>query len=156
MKGKTYSTEEIIRILRQADGGETAQAICREHNISEQTFYRWKKKYGDMELADAKRLKALEKENAELKKMLAESMLENRVLKEVNSKKGEPCATEKGRRPCRCSATVLGAQGLSLSGHGTVDLSIYAETRAESSRATLLADCGLSLGVSALWLLAYP
>jgi len=50
MKGKTHSTEEIIRILRQADGGETAQAICREHNISEQTFYRWKKKYGAMEL----------------------------------------------------------------------------------------------------------
>jgi len=69
MKGKTHSTEEIIRILRQADGGETALSVCREHNISEQTFYRWKKKYG------------------ELKKMLAESMLENRVLKEVNSKK---------------------------------------------------------------------
>ena len=83
MKGKTHSTEEIIRILRQADGGETAPVICREHNISEQTFYRWKKKYGDMELADARRLKELEKENAELKKMLAESMLENRVLKEV-------------------------------------------------------------------------
>ena len=69
MKGKTHSTEEIIRILRQADGGETALSVCREHHISEQTFYRWKKKYG------------------ELKKMLAESMLENRVLKEVNSKK---------------------------------------------------------------------
>ena len=82
MKGKTHSIEEIIRILRQADGGETAQAICREHNISEQTFYRWKKKYGAMELADAKRLKELEKENAELKKML-----ESRVLKEVNAKK---------------------------------------------------------------------
>ena len=70
MKGKTHSTEEIIRILRQADGGETAQSVCREHNISEQTFYRWKKKYGDMELADAKRLKALDKkinlENAKL------------------------------------------------------------------------------------------
>ena len=47
MKGKAHSTEEIIRILRQADGGETAQSVCREHNISEQTFYRWKKKYGD-------------------------------------------------------------------------------------------------------------
>ena len=69
MKGKAHSTEEIIRILRQADGGETALSVCRGHNISEQTFYRWKKKYG------------------ELKKMLAESMLENRVLKEVNSKK---------------------------------------------------------------------
>ena len=87
MKGKTHSTEEIIRILRHADGGETAQSVCREHNISAQTFYRWKKKYGDMELADAKRLKTLEKENAELKKMWAESMLENRVLKEVNAKK---------------------------------------------------------------------
>ena len=87
MKGKTHKTEEMIRILRQADGGETAQAICREHNISEQTFYRWKKKYGALELADAKRLKELEKENAEVKKMLAESMVENRVLKEVNSKK---------------------------------------------------------------------
>ena len=73
--------------MRQADGGETAQSACRKHNISEQTFYRWKKKYGDMELADAKRLKELEKENAELKKMLAESMLENRILKEVNSRK---------------------------------------------------------------------
>ena len=87
MKGKTHSTEEIIRILRQADGGATDQSVCRKHNISGQTFYRWKKKYGDMELADARRLKELEKENAELKKMLAESMLENRVLKEVNSKK---------------------------------------------------------------------
>ena len=87
MKVKTHSTEEIIRILRQADEGKTAQSVCREHNLSEQTYYRWKKKYGDMELADARRLKELEKENSELKKMLAESMLENRVLKEVNSKK---------------------------------------------------------------------
>ena len=71
MKGKTHSTEEIICILQQVDGDGIAQAICREHNISEQTFYRWKKKYGDMELANAKRLKTLEKENAELKKILA-------------------------------------------------------------------------------------
>ena len=69
MKGKTHSSEEIIRILRQAAGDETAQSVCRAHNLSEQTFYRWKKKYEDMELADAKELKALEKENAELKKI---------------------------------------------------------------------------------------
>ena len=86
MKGKTHSTEEIIRIFRQADGVETAQSVCGAHNISEQTFYRWKKKYGDMELADAKRLKELAKEDAE-KKRLAELMQENRVFKEVNSKK---------------------------------------------------------------------
>ncbi|MBM3281049.1 MAG: transposase [Candidatus Handelsmanbacteria bacterium] len=87
MKRKVHSVEEIIRILRQADGGETAQAVCREHNISAQTFYRWQQKYGGMDLADAKRLKELEKENSELKKMLAESMLNIRVLEEVNSKK---------------------------------------------------------------------
>ena len=61
--------------------------LCREYNISEATFHRWRKKYGDMDLADAKRLKELEKENAELKKMLAEAMLKNRVLEEVNAKK---------------------------------------------------------------------
>jgi len=81
MKGKTHSTEEIIRILRQADGGKTAQSVCREHNISEQTYYRLKKKYGDMELADAKRLKELEKEKLGAQEDAGESMLENRVLK---------------------------------------------------------------------------
>jgi len=87
MKNKLHSTEEIIGILRQADSGRTVESVCREHNISEASFHRWRKKYGDMDLADAKRLKELKKESAELKKILAESMLENRVLKEVNSKK---------------------------------------------------------------------
>ena len=87
MKGKTRIIEEIIRILRKADRAETAQAICREHNISAHTVHRWKKKYGDTELASAKRLKDLEKENAELKKMLTKFMLGNWVLTEVNSKK---------------------------------------------------------------------
>ena len=87
MKQKQHSTEEIISILRQAGGDDTVDAICREHNISNATFHRWRRKYGDLDLADAKRLKELEKENAELKKMLAEAMLKNRVLEEVNAKK---------------------------------------------------------------------
>jgi putative transposase len=87
MKQKQHSTEEIIRIFRQSDTDQTVEFICRKSNISKATFHRWKRKYGDMDIADAKRLKELEKENAELKKMLAESMLENRVLKEANSKK---------------------------------------------------------------------
>ena len=87
MKQKQHSTDEIIRILRQSDADETVESICREHNISKATFHRWKRKYGDMDLADVRRLKELEKENAELKKMLAEAMLKNRVLEEVNSKK---------------------------------------------------------------------
>ena len=109
IKNKLHSTEEIIRILRQAGGGRTVDSVCRKHNISEASFYRWRKKYGDMDLADAKRHKELEKENAELKKMLAESMLENRVLKEVNSKNGEPYAEGASRRTCGGSTSVLGA-----------------------------------------------
>ena len=87
MKQKQHSTEEIIRILRQAEEDQTVEDLCREHNISKATFHRWKRKYGDMDLADGKRLKELQKENCELKKMLAESMLKIRVLEEVNSKK---------------------------------------------------------------------
>jgi putative transposase len=109
MKNKLHSTEEIIRILRQADGGQTVETVCREHNISEATFYRWRKKYGDMDIADARRLKELEKENAKLKKMLAGSMLENRVLKEVNSKSDKPCAKAASRRVRGGAAPVLGA-----------------------------------------------
>ena len=84
---QSRTVEQIIRILRQADGGQTVAEICRVHNIAEGTFYRWKKQYGGMDIADAKRLKALEKENAELKKMLAEAMLDNRVLQAINAKK---------------------------------------------------------------------
>jgi putative transposase len=87
MKQKQHSTEAIIRILRQSEGYETVESISREHNISKATFHRWKRKYGDMDLADAKRLKELEKENSALKKMLAESLLKNRVLEVVNAKK---------------------------------------------------------------------
>ncbi len=87
MKQKRHTTEEIIRILREADAGKTVQEVCRMYNVSEQSYYRWKKKFGNMEMADARRLRELERENAELKKMLAESLLKNRVLEEVNAKK---------------------------------------------------------------------
>ena len=87
MKKKRHTTEEIIRILRQADGEKTVEEVCRDVNISEQTFYRWRRRYGRMEMADAKRLKELENENAELKKMLAEEMLKSRVLEETLKKK---------------------------------------------------------------------
>lgn len=87
MKGKKYSTEDKIRILRQADGGESIVEVCREHNISEVSFHRWKKQFGQMEVNEAKRLKELERENTELKKMLAESLLKNRVLEFVCEKK---------------------------------------------------------------------
>ena len=88
MKGKRYTTEDKIRILREVDRGErTIQEICREENISEVSFHRWKKQLGLMEVHEARRLKELERENSELKKMLAESLLKNRVLEAVCEKK---------------------------------------------------------------------
>ena len=76
MKGKRYTTEDKIRILREADrGGKSIQDICRQENVSEVTFHRWKKQFGHMEINEARRLKELERENSELKKMLAESLL---------------------------------------------------------------------------------
>jgi putative transposase len=87
MKGKRYTTEDKIRILREVDGGKTVLDICRERNIAEQTFYRWKRVFGMMEVTEARRLKELERENTELKKMLAEEMLKNRVLSYVCEKK---------------------------------------------------------------------
>ena len=87
MKPKRRSMEEVIRILRQADGGQTIREVCREHNISDVTFHRWKRKYGGLKLDDAQKLKGLERENGELKKMLAETLPENRALKIVNAKK---------------------------------------------------------------------
>lgn len=87
MKGKKYSTEDKIRILRQADSGKSIIEVCRENNISDVTFHRWKKQFGQMDINEAKKLKELERENSELKKMLAESMLKNRVLEAVCEKK---------------------------------------------------------------------
>jgi len=88
MKGKRYTTEEKIRILRAADRGERSVVdLCREENVSEVTFHRWKKQFGHMDVNEARRLKELERENTELKKMLAEEMLKNRVLSYVCEKK---------------------------------------------------------------------
>jgi putative transposase len=87
MKQKRHTTEEIIRILREADGGRAIEEVLRERNISAASFYRWKRKFGGKELQDARRYRELERENSEIKKMLADSMLKIRVLEEVNSKK---------------------------------------------------------------------
>ena len=88
MKGKRYTTEDKIRILREADRGEKSiQHLCQEANISEVSFHRWKRPFGHMEINEARRLKELERENRELKAMLADSLLKNRVLEAVCEKK---------------------------------------------------------------------
>ena len=88
MKQKRHKPEEIIRLLRECDAsGVSAERFCQQKQISVATLHRWRKKYGMMDEADAKRLKALEKENAELKKMYAEAMLGQKVLKAALEKK---------------------------------------------------------------------
>ena len=87
MKKSRFSEEQIIAILREQEGGAATADVCRRHAISPATFYKWKAKFGGMDVSDAKRLRALEDENAKLKKLLAETMLDNAVLKDIAAKK---------------------------------------------------------------------
>jgi putative transposase len=84
---KRFTEEQIIGFLKQADAGVAIKELCRQHGFSEASYYLWRSKFGGLEVSDAKRLKALEAENARLKKLLAESMLENEVTREALRKK---------------------------------------------------------------------
>lgn len=85
---KRFSEEQIIKIIKEHEGGKRAADLVREHNISEQTFYRWKSKYGGMDVSEARKLKQLEEENRRLKELVADLTLDNHILKDVISKNG--------------------------------------------------------------------
>jgi putative transposase len=87
MKRKQFTEEQIIGILKAGDGADNIRAICRQHNITEQTYYRWRNKYGGMAVSSVRRLRELEREKAELKKMVAEQALDLRRLRDVTAKK---------------------------------------------------------------------
>jgi putative transposase len=87
MKGKRYSPEQIVKILREAEKAKSAREVIRRYGITEQTFYRWKRVYAGMEVADIRRLKGLQEENQQLKKLVADQALKISLLEEVNSKK---------------------------------------------------------------------
>jgi putative transposase len=87
MKRSRFTEERIIAILREQEAGAATADVCRKHGISETTFYKWKAKYSGLEVSDAKRLRSLEDENRRLKKLLAETMLDNAMLKDIASKK---------------------------------------------------------------------
>ena len=86
MKRSRFSEEQIIGILKQAEAGVNVQDLCRQNGISDATFYKWRAKYGGLEVSEARRLKQLEDENARLKKLVADLMLDNTMLKDVASK----------------------------------------------------------------------
>ena len=87
MKRSRFSEEQIIAVLKEQEAGVATADICRKHGVSSATFYKWKAKYGGLEVSDARRLKALEDENAKLKRLLAEQMLDNAMLRDVTAKK---------------------------------------------------------------------
>ena len=86
MKRTRFSEEQIIGVLKEAEAGAKTADLARRHGVSEATFYKWKSKYGGLEVSDARRLRQLEQENARLKKLLADSMLDNAMLKEISAK----------------------------------------------------------------------
>jgi|TARA_B100001105_G_C22355296_1_gene427662 putative transposase len=87
MKASRFSEEQIIAILKEQEAGVPTAEVCRRHGVSSATFYKWKAKFGGLEVSEAKRLRQLEDENAKLKRLLAEAMLDNAMLKEITAKK---------------------------------------------------------------------
>jgi putative transposase len=87
MKRSRFSDEQIIAIVKEQEAGMATAEVCRRHGISSATFYKWKAKYGGLEVSEAKRLRSLEDENAKLKRLLAEAMLDIAVLKDISAKK---------------------------------------------------------------------
>jgi putative transposase len=102
MQRKRHTEEEIIAILKEHEAGIKTADLCRKHGISDATFYNWKSKYGGLEVSEVKRMKGLESENARLKKLLADAMLDNAALKDLQKNGDARCQARGCRSPAFC------------------------------------------------------
>jgi putative transposase len=154
MKGKRYTTEDKIRILREADGGKAILEVCREHNISEVSFHRWKRQLGQLDVSEARRLKELERENSELKKMLAESLLKNRVLEAVCEKNSKPGTTAADGKGSGRGRVVLWSGGVPHSAIIPFDL-LVSRTATDAGRGAVKKTAARTVGAtSTVWVSA--
>ena len=154
MKGKRYTREDKVRILREADSGKAILEVCREHNISEVSFHRWKRQFGQLEVNEARRLKDLERENGELKKMLAEALLKNRVLEAGCEKNSKPGASPRLGPESRGGGDLLRAGGVSDSAIGAVNLLVLWSSCLLNAGAPTETTAGVVRRASPLWVSA--
>ncbi len=128
MKRSRFTQEQIIGVLKEHQAGATAADLCRKHGVSEATFYKWRSKYGGMEVSDAKRLRGLEEENVKLKKLLAESMLDVSTLREMLAKTGDAWLAAICRDLGDQGEGLLAAAGLQARRHRAEDLPLCVPT----------------------------
>ncbi|RYF37934.1 MAG: transposase [Cytophagaceae bacterium] len=112
MKQGKWSEEQIIGILKQVEGGRPVAEVCREHSVSQATYYKWKSKYAGLEVNEARRLKQLEDENAKLKRLVADLTLDKMALKDALSKTGEARRQAPSRQPLYGDLQLVAAAGL--------------------------------------------
>ncbi len=112
MKRKRHTEEQIIASLKEHEAGVKTADLCRKHGVSEATFYNWMAKYGGLEVSEARRMKGLESENARLKKLLADAMLDNAALKDLLAKNGDARCQARGCRSCVFGVRVERAAGV--------------------------------------------
>jgi len=154
MRPSRFTEEQIIGMLKEQEAGAKTSDVCRKHGISAATFYKFKAKFGGMDVSDARRLKVLEDENARLKKLLAEQMLDNAILRDVAAKNGDARCEAEGGGSCLRGAWGEPASGVPGFEHRPVDGALCQHSSGRCSVARGDEDRGC--GTTTVWLSPRP
>jgi putative transposase len=129
MRGKRFTEEQIIAVLKEAEAGAKTAELCRRHGVSEQTFYRWKARYGGLEVSELRRLRQLEDENSRLKRLVADLTLDNQALKELIRKRPDARSAAGGGAGAQGAVGAQRTSSLSASRPGAIHLSVPGAVR---------------------------